>query len=287
MISVLILTKNEEVNIGPCIGAIPWRDDIWVLDSGSSDRTVAIATQMGARIHQRTFTDYADQRNFGLSLPFANDWILMLDSDERMTPGLAEEIERKIKSASATTAIFRVRRRDIFMGRWLRRSSGYPTWFPRVFRKGQVRVERPINEVYTTEGTIEILDHDLIHHPFNKGIDWWFERHNCYSSAEAELLTEKNNFSANSIANLVSKDPLMRRAALKTLFYRLPARPFLAFFYLYIARFGFLDGRAGYHYATMRMAYEIMIDAKVATKMKEACQGSRVQMDLENTFHRT
>lgn len=262
MISVLILTRDEAVNIADCIGSLPWRDDIVVLDSGSTDATVEIAQRLGARVEKRAFTNYADQRNFGLALPWRHEWIVMLDADERLTPDLAAEIERELDAAAAGIAMYRVRRKDMLDGRWLRRSSGYPTWFPRVFRRGRVRVEREINEVYVPDGEARQLAGHLVHHPFNKGIEWWFDRHNRYSTAEARLLSDGGR-GRISLRDLLSRDPGRRRPALKALAYRMPGRPFLAFAYLYVVRLGFLDGRAGYRYAMMRMAYEIMIDAKL------------------------
>lgn len=262
MISVLILTLNEEINIRDCIDALPWRDDVHVLDSESLDRTRELAATAGATVSVRPFSGYASQRNFGLSLPFRHEWIVMLDADERMTPELAEEIERSVKTAAEDDVLFRVRRKDIFMGGWLRRASGYPTWFPRVFRRGRTRVEREINEVYVPDGRTRNLHHHLEHYPFSKGIDWWFERHNQYSTAEAELLCTREALRLKA-QELFSSDPSNRRAAWKALAYSLPGRPFLLFVYLFFIRGGFLDGHAGYTYATMRMAYEIMIDAKV------------------------
>jgi len=162
--------------------------------------------------------------------------------------------------------MLRVRRKDIFMGRWLRRSSGYPTWFPRVFRKGAVRVARTINETYETDGRAEHLEGHLEHFPFNKGMDWWFERHNHYSTAEARLLIGEMQEAevGSGIVGLFSRDVAKRRASLKALAYRIPGRPFVAFLYLYVVRGGFMDGEAGYRFASMRLAYEIMIDAKAA-----------------------
>ena len=264
MISALILTFDEEVNIADCIASLPWRSDVHVLDSGSRDRTQEIARALGAKVTERPFTNYADQRNFGLALPFAHEWIVMIDADERVTPELAREIEQHVAGAYDDTAMFRVRRKDMFMGRWLRRSSGYPSWFPRVIRRGCVRVEREVNELYACDGRTRGLTEHLFHYPFNKGIDWWFERHGRYSSAEARLLTSREDVARTSWAHLLSYDPLTRRAALKHLAYSLPGRPFLSFLYFYVVRLGFLDGRAGYHYASMRMAYEVMIHTKAA-----------------------
>lgn len=261
MISVLILTFNEEANVAECIKSLPWRSDVRVLDSVSTDRTIELAESLGAQVTSCPFEGYASQRNSGLSLPFQNEWIVMLDADERMTPELAAEIEREIASAQSDVAMFRVRRRDMFMGRWLRRSSGYPTWFPRVLRRGRVRVEREINEVYVPDGMARQLQGHIDHYPFNKGMDWWFDRHNRYSTMEAQLLLGRR---VQVSPGTASKDPGARRAALKALAYRLPLRPFLVFSYLYFVRGGFLDGKPGWVYANMRLAYEIMIDAKAA-----------------------
>jgi hypothetical protein len=159
--------------------------------------------------------------------------------------------------------MFRVRRKDIFMGRWLRRSSGYPTWFPRVFRRGRVCVEREINEVYKACGTVLQLTGHILHYPVNKGLEWWFERHNRYSSMEAKQLRMERYERLSLVFDACAFDPTRRRAALKQIFYRMPARPILIFLYLYVIRLGFLDGRPGYIYAMMRAAYEIMIDAKI------------------------
>jgi glycosyltransferase involved in cell wall biosynthesis len=264
MISVLILTLNEQQNIEECLASLPWRDDVHVLDSGSTDNTLKLARSLGSKVSERRFDNFAAQRNTGLNLPFENEWIVMLDADERMTVELAKEIEQAILEADSHEAMFRVRRKDMLMGRWLRRASGYPTWFPRVFRRGRVHVEREINEIYVAEGRTRQLNGHLIHLPFNKGMDWWFERHNMYSTKEAALLVigDMQMWPEISLRTLI--DPGFRRAISKSIVYKLPFRPFLIFFYLFVIRGGFLDGYAGYLFASMRLAYEIMIDAKLS-----------------------
>ena len=280
MISVLILTYNEAVNIGPCLESIPWRDDVHVLDSGSSDGTPALAEAAGATVHERPFDDYARQRNFGLGLTFRHPWVLMLDADERMTPVLAAEIATVLKQPDAGSdgglCLLRVRRQDMFMGRWIRRASGYPTWFPRLFRVGHVTVERSVNEAYVTEGSFGHLDGHIVHHPFAKGLDWWIDRHNRYSTMEADVLARERADQPVRRGELVSADPVQRRAALKRLIYRLPGRPLLMFLGLYLWRRGFLDGRAGFHYCMLRAFYEYMIEIKMKTG------GAHVAHDIVN-----
>jgi len=267
MISVLILTLDEEVNILDCIQSLPdaWRKDIVILDSESQDGTRELAEKAGARVITRPFANYADQRNFGLSQDFAYEWILMIDADERVTPELAQEIERIFAGSPSNISMYRCRRKDMFMARWLKRSSGYPTFFPRLFRKGSVRVEREVNEEYHCDGEVGQLAGHLLHYPFNKGLDWWYQRHARYASMEARKLLAERDGRTLRFADVVSSDPARRRAALKQIAYRLPGRPMLVFLYLYVFRAGFLDGVPGYHYAAMRASYEIMIDSMQAS----------------------
>jgi hypothetical protein len=155
-----------------------------------------------------------------------------------------------------------MRRKDFLFGRWLRRSSGYPTWFGRLVRVGQVRIERAVNEEYLTAGRIVELREHLHHQPFNKGMHWWFERHNRYSSMEAAALRSERR-QAWRARELFARDAVLRRRALKRLAYRLPARPALALIYLYFLRLGLLDGLAGAYYCLLRASYEFMIEAKL------------------------
>ncbi|MGD9842436.1 MAG: glycosyltransferase family 2 protein [Steroidobacteraceae bacterium] len=262
-ISILILTLDEEANLTECLASCAWCDDIVVFDSHSTDRTVEIALAKGARVELRQFDNYAAQRNAALhSIQYRHNWVLMLDADERIPAALAEEIQHVIAKAAESTTLFRVRRKDHFFGRWLRRSSGYPTWFGRLVRPERVRVEREINEEFVTDGGIELLQQHLEHYPFSKGIAWWYERHNRYSSMEAlATLTERNK--PVQWSALLRSDPVLRRRSLKQLAYRLPARPLIVFLYLYVVRRGLLDGLPGLYYSTMRASYELMIDIKV------------------------
>ena len=185
----------------------------------------------------------------------------MLDADERVDEEFVHELRSVVEQAENPITLYRMRRKDMFMGRWLKRSSGYPTWFGRVFRKGSVRVERAINEEYYTDGEVGLLDSHLLHFPFNKGIAYWVERHNRYSSMEAVKLTEERKAPV-VWKNFLSKDPMLQRKAFKAFAYRMPFRPFLTFCFLFIVKGGFLDGRAGFHFSLMRSVYEYMINLK-------------------------
>jgi len=261
-VSVLILTCDEAINLPDCLSSVGFSDDVVVLDSGSIDDTVELAESAGATVLNRPFDNYAAQRNFGLSHDFKHDWVLMLDADERIPKDFIEEIRSVTEQIHNPITLYRMRRKDMFMGRWLKRSSGYPTWFGRLFRKGAVRVEREINEEYYTDGEIGLLAGHLIHYPFNRGISYWLERHNRYSSMEAVKLSEER---AEQIVwkDFLSKDPMLKRKAFKAFAYRMPFRPLLTFCFLYFVKLGFLDGKPGFHFSLMRAVYEYMICLKL------------------------
>jgi glycosyltransferase involved in cell wall biosynthesis len=274
-VSILILTLNEEINIAECVDTCAWSDDIVVFDSMSTDRTCEIAAAKGARVCQRQFDNYAAQRNAALTtVTFKNPWVLMVDADERVPQDLAAEIARCVMSVSSNIAMFRMRRKDFFLGKWLKRSSGYPTWFGRLVRIGRVRVEREYNEEYIADGRVEHLQAHLEHLPFSKGVAYWFERHNRYASMEAAIACRSRG-SPIAAAALFGADPVARRRVLKQIAYRLPLRPVMVFLYLYFLRLGFLDGRAGFYFSGMRATYEMFIDLKVF-EIKRRERGLRV-----------
>lgn len=262
-ISVLILTLDEEINLPRCLASLSWCDDVVILDSGSQDATQKIATDWGARVVERPFDNYARQRNFGLKeIPYKHPWVLMVDADEEVPEGLVAEMGRAIAGCGDATTLFRMRRKDHFLGRWIKRSSGYPTWFGRLVRPDRVRVEREINEEFVTDGRIELLQNHLHHYPFNKGFACWIEKHNRYSTMEAELMKQRT-LEGPTWSGLFGCDPADRRRAVKALVYRLPFRPMLMFLALYVVRGGFLDGRAGLTFCLLRSFYEFMINCKV------------------------
>lgn len=263
MISVLILTLNEEVDLPDCLKSVNWCDDIVVYDSFSTDDTIRLAESVGARVFQRRFDNYAAQRSAALAeVEYKYPWVLMVDADERWDQSLFAEIKAAIQDCDQEICLYHFRRKDFFQDKWLRRSTGYPTWAGRLVRLGRVRVEREINEEYRTDGKSGYINGHFIHYPFNKGIAFWCERHNRYSSMEAARLVEEAKRKLQ-FGCLFSKDPVLRRRSLKQLAYRLPGRPVVVFLYLYLFRLGFMDGRPGLTYCILRSIYEYMIDLKV------------------------
>lgn len=262
-VSALILTLNEEINIEACLDSLSWCDDVVVLDSLSTDATRSIAEAKGARVVTRAFDNWSAHQNWAVAnIPFRHPWVLYLDADERCTPELRNDVLRSA-GREAPEAAFRVRRKDFFMGRWLKHAQLYPTWLVRVFRPERIRYERLVNPVAVVDGSIRELAGHIDHYPFSHGVSHWIARHNRYSDMEAvEAAKVREHRSASG--SLFSRDPNERRRALKDIFFQLPARPVVKFLYYYGWRRGFLDGRAGFTYATLQAMYEYMIVCKGA-----------------------
>lgn len=265
-ISVVILTKNEELTIKKAISSvIDFFDEVIVLDSYSDDHTESIAMASGAVVVKNVFKGYASQRSFALKeMHKNNNWVFFLDADEIVTDELVEELREKfnwIQENGIGIGFFR--RKDFFLGKWIKRSSGYPTWFGRLCKSDAVEIKREINEEYHSElPTMQLKSH-LVHYPFSKGIEFWITKHNRYSTMEADEILRKESA---QVLNVFKNNPTLRRKAAKEIFMSLPFRPMIAFLYLYIIRFGFLDGKAGLYYSLLRSFYEFLIDIKADEK---------------------
>jgi glycosyltransferase involved in cell wall biosynthesis len=263
MISVLILTKNEQQDLPGCLASVSWSDDIHVYDSMSTDRTVEIAKAAGASITTREFDNWAAHQNWGLrNIAFKHPWVFYIDADERITPELRASILQAVRAPERCVA-FRVQRRDFFMRTWLKHVQASP-FYIRLFKPEFVRYERLVNPVTLVDGPVGQIGGLLDHHPFSKGISHWVSRHNSYSTLEAEqiLINRRGLAPFSWWKALIARDFNERRFHQKELFFRLPARPLVKFLLLYLAKRGFLDGRAGFTYAVLQSFYEYMIVLK-------------------------
>lgn len=263
-ISVLIMTRNEEVNLPACLASLQWTDDVVVLDSFSTDRTVEIARAAGARVVKRKYDSEDQQRMFGLTkIDFKYPWVYTPDADEVTPDDLRDEMLAIAADPSRPEAMFKARYKNMFLGKWIRHSSLYPTWITRLVRPDRVRFERKVHSVCVADGPTGMLKHHFIHYSFNKGIEAWYDKHNRYSSVEAALASKRCEEKLDW-ADLFSTRADVRRRGLKRLSYRLPFRPALRFFYMYVLRGGFLDGWPGYVYCRLISGYEFMILLKTA-----------------------
>ncbi|MBV8115055.1 MAG: glycosyltransferase family 2 protein [Silvibacterium sp.] len=263
MISVLILTKNEERDLPGCLKSASWSDDVHVLDSFSADSTVEVAKAAGASVMQRQFDNWAAHQNWALAnIPFRYPWVFYLDADERMTPDLIRAAQEAVLIPGDCVA-FRVQRRDFLLGRWLKHVQVSP-FYLRLFRPGRMRYERLVNPVSLPDGPVGQISGFLDHFPFSKGISHWITRHDAYSTLEAKQIWEnrQSNHEFSFARAFTAKDFHERRSHQKELFYRMPARPMLKFLLLYLGKRGFLDGKAGFTYAVLQSIYEYMIVLK-------------------------
>jgi glycosyltransferase involved in cell wall biosynthesis len=263
-ISVLILTKNEEQDLPACLKSVSWCDDIHLFDSFSTDRTVEIARAAGCLITQRQFDNWSSHQNWGLAnIPFKHPWVLYIDADERVSPRLKESAYAAAK-IDAPESAFRLRRRDFFAdGTWLKHAQISP-FYLRLFRPSKMRYERLVNPVSIVNGLIGEIDGFLDHYPFSKGIGFWLERHIKYAALEALTIQESRakGGKLSLLKAFISRDFSERRFHQKELFYRMPCRPCIKFFYMLLLRRAFLDGRSGMTYAMLQAIYEYFIVLK-------------------------
>ncbi|HVE79022.1 MAG TPA: glycosyltransferase family 2 protein [Gemmatimonadaceae bacterium] len=261
-VSVMIFTYNEEIHLPSCLASVTWCDDVIVVDSFSTDATERIARDWGARFFQHPFAGFGSQRNWALDHTTPRyDWVLVLDADERVPPEMVAELRTALGGDVGTVGAFRVRRRFYMWGRWLRHSSLYPNWVVRLVHRDRVRyVDRGHAETQNVDGEIRPLATDLVDENL-RGIDEWFARQNRYARKEAEyeLAHEREPW---RLGDLLSGDPLRRRALLKRVAWRLPGRPLAYFVYSYLARGGCRDGRDGLVFCAMKAVYQAMIVVK-------------------------
>ena len=276
MISVLILTRNEERDLPGCLASVAWSDDVHVLDSFSTDATVSIAQASGASVHQRVFDNWSAHQNWALShIPFRYPWVFYLDADERVTPELRAGLEAAARRPEGNVA-FRVQRRDFFGGTWLKHVQSSP-FYLRLFRPEMLRYERLVNPVSIADGPIGQVSGYLDHFPFSKGVSHWISRHNDYSTLEAREIVRSRGHTASGgrpfrlRSAFFERDFHARRFHQKELFYRLPGRPLVKFLLLYLGKRGLLDGSAGLQYAVLQSIYEYFI----VLKTRELERGGR------------
>jgi glycosyltransferase involved in cell wall biosynthesis len=263
VISVLVLTKNEEQDLPGCLASVAWSDDVHVLDSMSTDRTVELAREHGAHVTERAFDNWAAHQNWALkNVPFRHPWVFYIDADERVTPELREAMQTAVHTPGEAVA-FQVERRDFLMGTRLRHVQ-VSAFYMRLFRPEKMRYERLVNPVSIPDGQVGTVKGYLDHFPFSKGISQWITRHDAYSTLEAQQIAanRKDQADFSLVAAFFARDFHRRRYHQKELFYRLPGRPFAKFLLLYFVKRGFLDGGAGLTYSVLQAIYEYFIVLK-------------------------
>jgi glycosyltransferase involved in cell wall biosynthesis len=264
VISVLILTKNEEQDLPACLESVAWSDDIHVYDSFSNDRTIEIATTAGALVTQRKFDNWSEHQNWGLqNIPFKHKWILYIDADERVSAELQSSLQSFGSIASQIVA-FEIQRRDYaWDGTWLKHAQMSP-YYLRLFQPSQMRYERLVNPISVPNGSVGRLPGFIDHYPFSKGIRYWWQRHLSYADLEAKMRLDNLHKGTKFLWIKALFDPefSVRRYHQKGIFYNMPARPLIKWLYMVLWHRAFLDGSVGITYSTLQSIYEYFIVLK-------------------------
>ena len=272
-ISTIILTFNEDKHIERCINSTKdIASEIFIVDSFSTDSTVKLAENLGAKVFQQKWmNNHAKQFNWGLeNLPIKTEWILRLDADEYLRPELVSEIKEKLPELDKDVAGVIFKRRVYFMNRWIKHGGYYPTYLLRLWRFGSGKYEeRWMDEhVKLERGKATTFANDFVDDNLNN-LTWWTNKHNNYATREAiDLLNIKYKFlKSDSINAELSQQQDKRKRWVKENFYTyipLFLRPFLYFIYRYIFRLGFLDGIPGLIWHFLQgFWYRFLVDAKI------------------------
>lgn len=275
-VSVLIPAKNEESNLPACLESVARADEVFVVDSQSSDRSIEISTNYGANVVQFYFNGrWPKKKNWSLdNLPFRNEWVLIVDCDERITPELWDEIATVIQDPNYNG--YYLNRRVFFLGQWIRYGGKYPDWNLRLFKHKSGRYENlntedipntgdnEVHEHVILDGKVGYLKNDMLHIDF-RDIYHWLERHNRYSNWEARVYYNilTGNDESGTIGAHLFGDAVQRKRFLKKIWVKLPFKPLLRFILFYFIRLGFLDGKAGYIYGRLLSQYEYQIGVKL------------------------
>jgi glycosyltransferase involved in cell wall biosynthesis len=273
-VSIIVPIKNEAANLPRCLASVQWADEIFVVDSQSTDDSARIAEQHGAKVQQFHFNGiWPKKKNWALeNLPFNNEWVFILDADEVLPPEAEKEFANAIANAGDVAGYW-INRRFYFLGRWLRHAY-YPNWNLRLFRHSLGRYEK-LTDVQTDSGDNEVHEHVVVKGPTSRlscemdhyafpSIDVFIEKHNRYSNWEARVAVEQDG------GQSLTHEHVDLKRSLKTFAKRLPFRPLLRFLYIYVWQKGFLDGREGYYFARLHAMYESLSVAKTYEYRKQS-----------------
>jgi glycosyltransferase involved in cell wall biosynthesis len=262
-LAAIVLTKNEERDLPACLESLEGlATEVYVVDSGSTDRTEAVAEEYGARVISHPFTNQAAQFNWALeNIPLAGDWILRIDADERISDGLREDLRAALREAPEDVTGLEIARRVRFLGRELRYGDTYPIWLLRIWRRGEGRCEdKWMDEhIVLRQGQVRRVQGDLIH-DIPKDLTEWTAKHNGYASRECQEVTNQRAAAALE-GQAGTKRWLKQNVYLRSpLFYR----AFFYWFYRYFLKLGFLDGKQGLVYHILQgFWYRFLVDAKL------------------------
>lgn len=271
-ISVLIPILNEVHNLECCLKSISWADEVFVIDSDSTDGSQTMVEQFGAKVIKFKYNGiWPKKKNWALeNIPFKNEWVFIIDADEELPPEAEEEFREICTTNKRGFDGYFINRRFFFLGKWLRHAY-FPNWNLRLFKHRLGRYEK-LTDMPTESGDNEIHEHIILqgkagclksvmnHYAFPT-VEKFIEKHNRHSNWEARIALDQY-LTLKSAGKLKSKEVDWRRR-LKVLSKRLPLRPLWRFLYVYIYQKGFLDGQEGFYFSCLHAFYEFMIVCKI------------------------
>jgi glycosyltransferase involved in cell wall biosynthesis len=268
---VIILTRDEEPNIRRCLASVAWADQVVVVDSGSTDDSVLIASSLGAAVVEQPWLGFSGQREFALRLPqLRHDWVYFVDADEWISPQLAAEIAAQLRAPSC--AGFEQRFRLVFQGTWIRHCGWYRgSWIIRLEDRRYAKFDgNLVGERVCVDGPVRRLHHDIIDED-HKGLAAWLHKHVRYAQLEAERRGQPMSL-AQRLRRLQHRDgtrPVIRAVLKDVVFPSVPAKPAALFVYMYIVRLGLLDGLAGLRFCFFHAWHEACVNALQANATAE------------------
>lgn len=278
-VAAIVLTYNEERNITDCLSSLTdWVSEIFVVDSGSTDATIAIAETYGATILTHPFEHYGAQRNWALeNCPVVSPWILNVDADERVTPELRASIESAVSTSDEQICGYLMSRRTLFMGRWIKHGGHYPAWHLRLFRAGRGSCEeRLYDQHFHCDGPVQTLHGDLID-TLTPSLTVFSQRHVRWAQLEAE--EQERDASADTDGHRIrgsitsGANAIESRRWMRERYGGLPlfVRPVLYFLYRYVVRLGFLDGKEGLIFHFLQgFWYRFLVDSMIFERRRAA-----------------
>ncbi len=271
-LAVIVLSFNSQDSIGATLDAAALLSaDITVVDSFSTDRTLDIVRERGARVVQHKFDSYAAQRNWAIdTLPLDRTWELHLDADERLSDPLIAAIRETLRAPPREIVGYYMPRLVHFMGRPIRHGGMYPIWHLRLFRRGRGRCEdRHYDQHFYVDGPTAKLGHPFID-DIRMSLDEFMARHNRWASAEVDEIVAPST--GHVIAGRLLGGPVARKRSLRAAYGRMPLlwRAFALFLYRYVLRLGFLDGREGLiFFGLQTLAFRFLVDAKLVERRRK------------------
>ncbi|NTW66626.1 MAG: glycosyltransferase family 2 protein [Nitrospirae bacterium] len=252
-LSVTMITLNEEANIRRTLESVKWADEIVVLDSGSSDRTVSICREFTEKVYHQDWLGFSGQKNAAIDQA-TGEWILSLDADEPVERALAEEIRTIISSSNACDG-YRIPRKTFFLGKWIRHGGWYPDDNLRLFRNGKGRFEeRAVHEAVKVAGTVGRTKHAIEHYAYPD---------------LASYMSSINKYSSLAVTEMSQRGI----TAFKAGWINILLRPLVTFIFKYIFRLGFLDGKQG---LVLNMFHAYYVFAKYAKAWEHTSRGQQV-----------